>query len=80
MNHKNRLLSFHFTIRQGELFMKIIITQTVIEFDLPDKQEENVPKPSPNKPFSFLEMIRREMERKINQKYLEDTIDGHLLT
>ncbi|HBT76826.1 MAG TPA: hypothetical protein DEB39_07835 [Planctomycetaceae bacterium] len=41
--------------------MRIIITQTTLVIEFPDEQEREAPKPQP--PFSFLDLIRREVER-----------------
>jgi hypothetical protein len=55
------------------------ITQTVIEIDFPDNQEDTVQKPSPRKPFSFFDLICREAERTMKQELLEDKFNGSFL-
>ena len=58
--------------------MKITITQTIIELDIPDQPQEQKAK-KPPQPFSFLEMLCREVERAANPQPLEFPIHGPFL-
>jgi hypothetical protein len=50
------------------------ITQTVIEIDFPDNQEDTVQKPSPRKPFSFFD------QRAVGSQLAPSPTDGRSLT
>ncbi len=57
--------------------MKIRITQTIIEFDFEDEQEQNVPKPT--RPFSFFDLLRKEAEKAMYREPQEDKFHGQFL-